>query len=85
MTLALDPPLKSGRWTVAALCDTGLWGHATAGGLAVVAHKAPVAILLSDGEAVHARDLAGHPLDLDALETKCPGLILSLREAAFGA
>lgn len=79
MTLRLDPVRARGSWRVAVLCETVVRARAAGGGVFASGSKRPVAVLVRDGEGLHAMDLKGRPLDVATLEQGCPGL-----SAAFG-
>ncbi len=80
MTLRLDPVRTQGRWRVSVISETRVRAKDAGGGIYGAASKRPVAVVVHDGESLHAMDLRGRTLDVATLEEGCPGL-----RAAFGA
>ncbi|MDJ0626804.1 MAG: hypothetical protein QNJ44_00980 [Rhodobacter sp.] len=82
MKLALDPPVRCRRVTVAALCQTRVESRGWPQAAVFTCEKSPVAILAwLDGEVVAWRP-NGEVLDAAVLDSLCPGVAEAFRSAA---
>lgn len=77
--LTLDPPVSVGGVTVAAICLVRLTDWRAGSAIGVAGDKAPVVVLLRQGDAVTALGLDGEVLDPAEVENLCPGALDRMR------
>jgi len=73
MAVVLDAPVQGGGMVIAALARVRLIPLAGPQGLSVLGQKQPVAVLLHDGIALRAFDIAGRPLSGAEVDALLPG------------
>lgn len=78
MKYLIDGPFQSRNWRIVVISKSRVAAHRVGTGVAAMASKTPVAVAFHDGTTITASGIGGHPVDIEKLEARCPGVKAAL-------